>query len=81
SHTQPMLSHINVGTGTDCTIKELAQTIARVVGFQGQIAWDSSKPDGTLRKLMDSSRIKALGWKSKTSFEQGIAMAYKDYSS
>lgn len=75
--TQPMLSHINVGTGKDCTIKELAETIAKVVGFKGNLAFDKSKPDGTPRKLMDVSRLKALGWKSDTSLEEGLIKTYE----
>ncbi len=63
--TQPMLSHINVGTGTDCTIKELVETIAKVTDFQGEIIFDTSKPDGTPRKLLDVSKIEKLGWESK----------------
>ncbi len=60
-----MLSHINVGTGTDCTIKELVETIAKVTDFQGEIIFDTSKPDGTPRKLLDVSKIEKLGWESK----------------
>lgn len=63
--TQPMLSHINVGTGTDCTIKELVETIAKVTDFQGEIIFDTSRPDGTPRKLLDVSKIEKLGWESK----------------
>ncbi len=77
AHTQPMLSHINVGTGVDCTIAELAQTIAKVTGFQGRLVWDSSKPDGTPRKLMDVSRLKALGWQAQIGLEEGLADAYR----
>ena len=61
-NTEPMLSHINVGTGVDCTIKELVETVAAVSGFNGNIVWDLSKPDGSPRKLMDVSRLHALGW-------------------
>lgn len=68
---------INVGFGTDLTIRELAETIKRVLGYQGDLAWDTSKPDGTPRKLMDSSRINALGWKPRISLEEGIADAYR----
>jgi GDP-L-fucose synthase len=75
-HTQPMLSHINVGTGVDCTIRELAETIARVTGFTGQLVWDSTKPDGTPRKLMDVSRLAALGWRAGISLEIGLRDAY-----
>ena len=77
--TDPMLSHINVGFGEDITIEELAQTIARVVGFQGSIDFDRSKPDGTLRKLMDSSKLNGLGWKAKVSLRDGMELAYQDY--
>ena len=70
--TQPMLSHINVGTGEDCSIDELAKTIASVVGYQGEIEWDASKPDGAPRKLMDVSCLEKLGWKSKTSLKKGL---------
>ncbi|HKJ88293.1 MAG TPA: GDP-L-fucose synthase, partial [Gammaproteobacteria bacterium] len=64
AHTEPMLSHINVGTGQDCTIRELAETVAEVVGFEGEISFDTSKPDGTPRKLLDVSRLRALGWEA-----------------
>lgn len=74
--TQPMLSHINVGTGVDCTIKELVETVAKVVGYQGDIQWDTSKPDGTPRKLMDVSRLERLGWKAQTSLEDGLTKTY-----
>lgn len=76
AHTQPMLSHINVGTGVDCSIRELAETIARVTEFQGELRFDSSKPDGTMRKLMDVSRLKALGWEASIGLEQGLRDAY-----
>lgn len=76
-HTQPMLSHINVGTGVDCTIRELAETMARVTGFQGKLTFDASKPDGTPRKLMDVSRLKALGWQAETSLEEGLTETYQ----
>lgn len=74
--TQPMLSHINVGTGIDCTIKELTETVAKVVGYQGKIEWDTTKPDGTPRKLMDVSRLDRLGWKAKVILEDGLAKTY-----
>lgn len=74
--TQPMLSHINVGTGEDCAINELAQTIASVVGYQGNIDWDASKPDGAARKLMNVSRLEKLGWKSETSLREGLEITY-----
>jgi GDP-L-fucose synthase len=76
AHTQPMLSHINVGTGVDCTIRELAETVARVTGFNGRLVFDTSKPDGTPRKLMDVSRLKALGWQSSIGLEDGLRNAY-----
>lgn len=78
-HTQPMLSHINVGCGHDITIKELAETIARVIGYPGAISFDPSKPDGTPRKLMDSSRLNALGWYAKVGLEAGLEKAYEDF--
>jgi GDP-L-fucose synthase len=78
-HTQPMLSHINVGCGYDITIKELAELVGKTIGYKGEIVFDPSKPDGTPRKLMDSSRINALGWQAKVGLEQGVALAYKDF--
>lgn len=77
AHTQPMLSHVNVGTGVDCTIRELAETIARVTGFRGRLAWDRGKPDGAPRKLMDVSRLAALGWKARIGLEDGLRDAYR----
>ncbi len=77
AHTQPMLSHINVGTGVDCTIRELAETIAKVTGFKGRLVWDSTKPDGTPRKLMDVSRLQALGWQARIGLEAGLHDAYR----
>ncbi|WP_300319167.1 GDP-L-fucose synthase [Idiomarina sp.] len=76
-HTQPMLSHINVGTGVDCTIKELTETVAKVVGFEGSIEWDTSKPDGAPRKLMDVSRLRNLGWSYSIDLEDGLRDAYQ----
>jgi GDP-L-fucose synthase len=76
-HTQPMLSHINVGTGVDCTIKELTETVAEVVGFEGNIVWDTTKPDGTPRKLLDVSRLKALGWQASNPLNEGLQDAYQ----
>lgn len=72
-------SHINVGSGKEVSIKELAETVKEVVGFEGEIEWDTSKPDGTPRKLMDSSRLLALGWSPKIGFREGIARAYEDF--
>jgi GDP-L-fucose synthase len=73
----PMCSHINVGTGRDVTIAELANTMARVVGFKGDIAFDTSKPDGAPRKLMDVSRLTLLGWEYSLELEQGLGMTYE----
>jgi GDP-L-fucose synthase len=70
---------INIGSGTDITIRELAEMIRIVVGFQGEIKWDTSKPDGTPRKLMDSSRIQAMGWAPEYFFEAGLLSAYADF--
>tara|TARA_R110001592_G_scaffold138511_8_gene357843 strand:- start:19341 stop:20315 length:975 start_codon:yes stop_codon:yes gene_type:complete len=77
AHTQPMLSHINVGTGQDCTIRELAETIAKVIGFKGELEFDSTKPDGAPRKLMDVSRLENLGWKANVSLEAGLSLSYQ----
>lgn len=79
ANTQLMLSHINVGTGVDCTIRELAETIAKVTGFAGRLSFDASKPDGTPRKLMDVSRLKALGWQASIALEEGLRDAYGWY--
>ena len=79
ANTQPMLSHINVGTGVDCTIGQLAQTIAEVTGFTGKLAFDTSKPDGAPRKLMDVSRLRSLGWQASISLEDGLKDAYDWY--
>lgn len=72
---------INVGYGSDISIKDLAETVRRLVGFKGEIVWDTSKPDGTPRKLMDSSRLFALGWRPKVDLETGIRLAYEDFLS
>ncbi|MFH0233946.1 MULTISPECIES: GDP-L-fucose synthase [unclassified Vibrio] len=77
ANTEPMLSHINVGTGKDCTIREMAETMAKVVGFEGKVVFDSSKPDGTPRKLMDVSRLASLGWKYKVELETGLRNTYQ----
>jgi GDP-L-fucose synthase len=76
AHTQPKMSHINVGSGVDCTIRELTETVAKVVGFEGEIIWDTSKPDGTPRKLLDVSRLKALGWEASIGLEDGLRQTY-----
>ncbi len=78
-HTQPMLSHINVGFGSDVTIAELAKAVGQTVGYQGIIEFDSSKPDGAPRKWMDSSRLNALGWQAKVNLERGLSLAYQDF--
>jgi GDP-L-fucose synthase len=70
---------INVGTGTDVTIKELTETIAAVTGYNGRIIWDTSKPDGTLRKLMDVSRLTQLGWTAKLVLREGVARTYQSF--
>lgn len=77
ANTEPMLSHINVGTGVDCTIRELAQTMAKVVGFAGEVVFDATKPDGTPRKLMDVSRLANLGWRYTHSLEAGLTLTYQ----
>ncbi|MCK9606671.1 MAG: GDP-L-fucose synthase [Methylomonas sp.] len=75
--TEPMLSHLNVGTGKDVTIRELAETIQKVVGFAGDIIWDSSKPDGTPRKLMDNGKLRSLGWRPTIDLEAGLKSTYQ----
>lgn len=77
--TKPMLSHINVGYGSDITIKELAILVSQTVGFQGAIEFDSTKPDGSPRKWMDSGRLNALGWQAHVNLEKGLALAYEDF--
>lgn len=74
--TEPMLSHINVGTGVDVTIRELAETIGEVVGFTGELKFDATKPDGTPRKLMDTSTLEKLGWKPEYDLKTGLQQAY-----
>ena len=77
--TQGKCSFINIGSGEEITIHDLALIIKEVVGFDGSIEWDASKPDGTPRKLMDSSRLKSTGWKPAMSLEEGISISYLDY--
>jgi len=77
SETEPMLSHINVGSGTDVTIRELAETVARVTGFKGRLSFDASKPDGAPRKLMNVSRLARMGWRTSIGLEQGIERTYR----
>ncbi|WP_333828997.1 GDP-L-fucose synthase [Pararhodobacter sp.] len=79
ANTQPMLSHINVGAGEDISILELAQLVARLTGFTGRIVTDPSKPDGTLRKLMDVSRLAAMGWRAGITLEDGVVDTYRWY--
>lgn len=79
AQTQPMQSHINVGSGTDVTIRELAESVAAAVGYSGELAFDTSKPDGAPRKLMDSGRLNTLGWSAQVTLEQGLALAYQDF--
>ena len=79
ANTQPMLSHINVGTGEDITIAELGRLVAKVVGYTGEIVQDTSKPDGAPRKLMDVSRLRALGWRPRVGLEEGLVLAYRDF--
>ncbi len=76
-NTEPMLSHINVGTGIDCTIRELVITVAKVVGFTGGVIFDSSKPDGAPRKLMNVDRLKSLNWEYSINLENGLRLTYK----
>lgn len=76
-NTEPMLSHINVGTGVDCTIRELVETVADVVGYKGDIVFDATKPDGAPRKLLDVSRLKNLGWQYKINLRDGLAITYQ----
>ncbi len=77
ANTQPMCSHINVGTGVDVTIRALAETIARVTNYQGTLSFDPSKPDGAPRKLLDVSRLTALGWRAHYDLEAGLRQAYQ----
>ena len=77
ANTEPMLSHINVGTGTDISILELAQLVARVTGFEGRITTDPSKPDGTMRKLMDVGRLADMGWTAQVELEDGVRSTYR----
>ncbi len=74
-----MCSHINVGFGSDVTIAEVAHAISHAVGYQGQVTFDTTKPDGPPRKWMDSSRLNALGWKAQFALQQGLALSYEDF--
>ena len=77
ANTQPMLSHINVGTGEDIAILDLARMVARVTGFEGRIATDPTRPDGTMRKLMDVRRLAGMGWRARIGLEEGIEDTYR----
>jgi len=77
ANTEPMLSHINVGSGSDISIRALAELVARITGFTGKITQDTSKPDGTMRKLMDVSRLAQMGWQSRIALESGIKGTYE----
>ena len=79
ANTQPMLSHINVGTGEDISILELARLVAEVTGFEGRIVTDPSRPDGTPRKLLDVSRLSAMGWRARIGLREGIEATYRWY--
>lgn len=81
ANTEPMLSHINVGTGTDVSIGELAAMVAEVTGFTGKLSFDATKPDGTMRKLMDVSRLSRMGWTAKTALRDGLAETYAWFKS
>jgi GDP-L-fucose synthase len=74
-----MLSHINVGTGKDVTIREMAETMKQVVGFRGRLSFDTTKPDGAPRKLIDVSRLSNMGWKYRVNLKEGLATTYKWY--
>jgi GDP-L-fucose synthase len=77
--TDPRLTHINVGSGVDCSIRELVTTVSEVTGFQGNIEWDASKPDGAPRKLMDNAKLKSLGWQPQYTLKEGLIDAYNWY--
>ena len=79
TNTKPMLSHINVGTGKDVTIREMAETMKEVVRFKGNLTFDTTKPDGSPRKLIDVSRLSNMGWKYSIDLEKGIKKTYKWY--
>jgi nucleoside-diphosphate-sugar epimerase len=79
ANTQPMLSHINIGTGKDVTIREMAQTMREVVGFKGKLTFDDSRPDGALRKLIDVTKLENMGWKWKVDLKEGLEKTYEWY--
>ena len=78
-HTEDMMSHINIGFGSDVTINELAKQVVKIVGYEGKIIYDLNKPDGVLRKLIDSSLIESLGWRATVGLEEGLTLTYADY--
>ncbi len=78
-NTRPMLSHINIGTGVDITIREMAETIKKVVGFEGELIFDTTKPDGALRKLVDVKRLSSMGWRYTTKLREGLKITYAWY--
>lgn len=78
-YTEPMQSHINVGFGSDVTIKELAEMISKTIGYEGRITFDPTKPDGTPRKLMNSDRLQRMGWQAKIQLSEGLSLAYQDF--
>ena len=79
ANTKSMLSHINVGTGTDVTIREMAETMKQVVGFKGDLSFDTTKPDGAPRKLIDVSRLSDMGWNYSVNLKDGLSQTYKWY--
>jgi GDP-L-fucose synthase len=79
SYIKPMSSHVNIGTGKDCSIKELTECIADIIGFQGDIKWDSSKPDGSPKKLLDISLLKSLGWVAQENLRSGLLKTYLSF--
>jgi GDP-L-fucose synthase len=79
NYNEPSL--VNIGTGEDISIKDLANLVKRITGFNGELEFDTSKPDGTPKKLMDASKLHSTGWKHKVELEDGIAMAYEDFLS
>ena len=70
---------VNLGTGKELTIKELTELVAKVIGYKGEVRWDTSRPDGTPRKLLDVSKLESLGWQYKTELEDGIRLSYEDF--
>ena len=77
--TSPLLSHINVGYGSDVTIAELAETVAATIGYKGKIEFDTFKPDGAPKKLMDSRLLNEMGWRARRSLQEGLRLAYEDF--